>query len=221
MHNNFEFFSEISSREDLINRGCVKADLIIAGTIPVIFAAGFSPIPFIDIPIFLFLTALMLISIFKAFGFTIDLIIFRNFFNDLYNIPNGENNNNNQQGLIARVFTWLNRNFDIVNDDNTRFIITQLIRVFSIRIGISAFLGLLDFIPGGFVIGGIINGIIFSPFIYKIGDEAKTFLSNKINKSGGKQNILNLIEGYRDSISLIENLRNKNEWTRKIQILNN
>ena len=57
--------------------------------------------------------------------------------------------------------------------------------------------------------------------IYKIGDEAKKFLSDKINKSGGRQNILNLIEGYRDSISLIESLRDKNDWARKIQILNN
>ena len=221
LHNNFELFSEISSREDFIYRGRVKADLIIAGTIPVIIAAGFSPIPFIDIPIFLLLTALMLISIFKAFGFTIDIIIFRNFFNILHSAVNGENNNNNEQGLIARVFIFLNRNFDNINNDNTRFIIMQLIQVLKKRIGIAAFLRFLDLILGGFIIGGIVNAIINSPFIYKIGDEAKTFLSIKINESGGRQNILNLIEGYRDSISLIESLRDKNEWIRKIQILNN
>jgi len=90
-----------------------------------------------------------------------------------------------------------------------------------IRIGISALCGLLDLIPGGFIIKGIVNAVINSDFIYKIGDEAKKFLSDKINKSGGRQNILNLIEGYRDSISLIESLRDKNEWARKIQILNN
>ena len=163
----------------------------------------------------------MLISIFKAFGFTIDIIIFRNFFNILHSAVNGENNNNNEQGLIARVFIFLNRNFDNINNDNTRFIIMQLIQVLKKRIGIAAFLGFLDLIPGGFIIGGIVNAIINSPFIYKIGDEEKTFLSIKINESGGRQNILNLIEGYRDSISLIESLRDKNEWTRKIQILNN
>ena len=221
LHDNFEFFSEISSREDLINRGLVKADLIIAGTIPVIIAAGFSPIPFIDIPIFLFLTALMLISIFKAFGFTIDISIFRNFFDTLHSAANGENNNNNEQGFIARVFIWLNRNLGNINNDNTKFIIKKLIEVLKIRIGISALCGLLDLIPGGFIIAGIVNAIINSDFIYKIGDEAKKFLSDKINKSGGRQNILNLIEGYRDSISLIESLRGKNDWARKIQILNN
>ena len=221
LHDNFEFFSEISSREDLINRGLVKADLIIAGTIPVIIAAGFSPIPFIDIPIFLFLTALMLISIFKAFGFTIDISIFRNFFDTLHSAANGENNNNNEQGLIARVFIWLNRNLGNINNDNTKFIIKKLIEVLKIRIGISALCGLLDLIPGGFIIKGIVNAVINSDFIYKIGDEAKKFLSDKINKSGGRQNILNLIEGYRDSISLIKSLRDKNDWARKIQILNN
>ena len=166
LHDNFEFFSEISSREDLINRGLVKADLIIAGTIPVIIAAGFSPIPFIDIPIFLFLTALMLISIFKAFGFTIDISIFRNFFDTLHSAANGENNNNNEQGLIARVFIWLNRNLGNINNDNTKFIIEKLIEVLKIRIGISALCGLLDLIPGGFIIAGIVNAIINSDFIY-------------------------------------------------------
>ena len=163
----------------------------------------------------------MLISIFKAFGFTIDISIFRNFFDTLHSAANGENNNNNEQGLIARVFIWLNRNLGNINNDNTKFIIKKLIEVLKIRIGISALCGLLDLIPGGFIIKGIVNAIINSDFIHKIGDEAKTFLSNKINESGGRQNILNLIEGYRDSISLIESLRDKNDWARKIQILNN
>ena len=80
-------------------------------------------------------------------------------------------------------------------------------------------LGFFDFIPGGFVLSGVLNAIINSPFLYKIGNQSKIFLSKKIMISGGRQNILNIIEGYRDSISLIENLSNKNDWTRKIQII--
>ena len=83
LHHNYEFFSHISSTEDLIQRGKNRADLIIAGTIPAIIAAGFSPVPFIDLPIFLLLIALMLIGIFTAFGYHIEIQIFRNFFIDI------------------------------------------------------------------------------------------------------------------------------------------
>ena len=123
--------------------------------------------------------------------------------------------------LISRILNWLSRNFENGLNENTKFIIKQLIKVFKVRIGISALLGVLDLIPGGFVLAGIINAIINTPFLYKIGEESKIFLTKKIRDSGGRQNIMNIIEGYRDSISLINNLRNKNDWSRKIQILNN
>ena len=60
---NFELFSSISSIDDLIERGRRKSNLIISGTIPLMIAVGFSPLPFVDIPIFLFLIATMLINI--------------------------------------------------------------------------------------------------------------------------------------------------------------
>ena len=83
LHANFELFSRIFSIDDFIARGQRKADLIINGTIPLMIAVGFSPIPFVDVPIFLFLIATMLINIFKAYGFTIDIQILRNFFNNM------------------------------------------------------------------------------------------------------------------------------------------
>lgn len=69
----FDLFSRIHSIEDLIERGNRRADLIIAGTIPLMIAVGFSPLPFIDIPIYLFLMSLMLINIFKAFGVIVEI----------------------------------------------------------------------------------------------------------------------------------------------------
>ena len=81
-------------------------------------------------------------------------------------------------------------------------------------------MGILDFIPGGFIIAGVINSIINSPFIYGLGNKAKDFLANKIRAEGGKQILLSIVEGYRDSISLIRVLGNRKDWSRKIQILN-
>ena len=69
-----------------------------------------------------------------------------------------------------------------------------------------------------FIIGGIINGIINIPFIKSLGKDSKEFLIRQIKSSGGKQNILNIIEGYRESLSILEDLSNRNDWTRKIEI---
>ena len=223
LHHNYQFFSKISSTEDLIQRGKNRADLIIAGTIPMIIAAGFSPLPFMDLPIFLILIALMLVGIFKAFGCHIEIQIFRNFFNQfvMRNGMRNRNNDNNEEGLISRIINWLSRNFVNSYNENTKFIIKKIIEEFKLRISILTVSNALKCVPGGFAIAGIINAIINSPLLYKIGEEAKDFLSKKIRDSGGRQNIMNIIEGYRDSISLINNLRNKNDWSRKIQIFNN
>ena len=129
--------------------------------------------------------------------------------------------NNDENTIGTRILLWLNGNFENINDENTRFIMEELIRIFVKRIGISAILGLLDFVPPfGFIAAGIIKSIINSHFIYDIEKRAKTFLTKKIRDSGGRQNIINICEGYRDSISLFARLRDKNDWTRKIQILN-
>jgi uncharacterized protein (DUF697 family) len=224
LHNNLNFFSRISSVDDLIERGNRISNILTGSTIPLIIAAGFSPIPFIDIPIFIFLTALMLINIFKAYGFNINIQIFRNFFNNFIegnNVNHPILHNNDENTIRTRILGWLNRNFENINDENTRFIIEQLIRIYAIRIGISAIIGGLDFIPPfGFIAAGIINSIINPYFIYDIAKKAKTFLTKKIRDSGGRQNIINICEGYRDSFSLFARLRDKNDWTRKIQILN-
>ena len=225
LHNNFNLFSRISSMDDLIERGNRRANKIIGATIPLIIASGFSPIPFIDVPIFVLLLAFMLINIFKAYGFTINIQIFEMFFNNYFGENNNNNNNqnnNNDEGTIRRrIFNWLYINFENIIDDNTRFIIEQLITALTIRIGASTILGFLDFIPVvGFIVAGVINSIINGPFIYNIGKQAKDFLGNKIRVAGGRQNAINICKGYRDSISLFGNLRDKNVWTRKIQILN-
>ena len=219
LHNNFEIFSQISSVEDIIERGNRRANAIIASTIPLIIGAGFIPIPLVDIPIILFLIALMLIGIFKVYGFNISIEVFRNFFTH-YNEGRIIQDLASNQGAVSEILNWLSSNFDNANDENVKFIITQLIEILKIRIAMTAVTGVLDFIPViGFIIGGIFNGIVNSPFIYSIGKKAKKYLTDKIRNSGGRQNVLNIIEGYRDSISLLQSLSNRNNWTRKIHIL--
>ena len=167
---------------------------------------------------FVLLLAFMLISIFKAYDFAINIEIFDNFFNTF--VERNNNNNNEERTIRRKILNWFNENFENITDDNTRFTIEQLISTLVIKLGASVFLGILDFIPGGFVIAGIINSIINSSFINKIGNRAKDFLANKIRNSGRRENLINICKGYKDSISLFGSLRDKNDWTRKIRILN-
>ena len=225
LHNNFEIFSRINSTEDLIERGSRRADIIASVTIPLIIATGFSPIPFIDVPIFLILIAIMLIKIFKAYGFRIDNNIITNFFRN-YNRENQANNNNNNNNnnninnnvRMGNLMGRLSQIFGEIQDRYTRFIIEKLIIALSLRIGFSTALGILDFIPGGFIIAGVINLVINIPFIHSIKKSAKKFLGNEIRNNGARQNVLNIIESYKDSTSLLEDLNNRNDWTRKLQI---
>lgn len=224
LRQNFNLFQNITSPEDIIERGNRRANLIKAATIPLIIATGFSPIPFIDIPIFIFLTALMLIKIFKAYGFTVNNEIFTLFFNRYspQNIINNNQNINNEDGMRVegKIFNFLDQNFNHAIDENTRFVMRLLTKVIMLRIGITAILGALDFIPiVGFIAAGVINAAINTPFLNNIVNEAKKFLSDKIRRSGARENILNIVQGYRDCVSVLENLRDKNEWTRKIKIM--
>jgi uncharacterized protein (DUF697 family) len=214
LHNHFDLFSKISSMEDLIERGNNRANLRIAATIPLIIAVGFSPIPFIDIPIYLLLIALMLIGIFNDYGFYINKETFKTFF-DYYNGNNAVRNLNDATNIFGRI----NQIFGNITDENIKYIIKELIHALSIRLGIEAAIGVFDFMPGGFVVGGIINSVINASMIKSMGNKAKEFLAKKIRDSGGRENIMNIIEGYRDSFSILEDLRNRIDYTRKIQII--
>ena len=101
----------------------------------------------------------MLKKIFKAYGFTINNEIFRLFFNSYspQNIINNNQNYNNEDGIRieGRIFNFLDQYFNHAADENTRFVMRQLIRVIIHRIGITGFLGVLDFIPiVGFILAG-------------------------------------------------------------------
>ena len=106
----------------------------------------------------------MLVSIFSVFGFNIELQIFRNFFDIVRG--NADNHDNGIDGIMSRIYNWLTRHFNNTNNENIKFIVEQLIKVLKIRIGLSVLLGFFDFIPGGFVLSGVLNAIINSPFLF-------------------------------------------------------
>lgn len=127
LHNNYDLFSKISSENDLIERGRRKANFIIGGTIPLVIAAGFSPIPLVDIPIYLFLLAVMIINIFKAYGFQVNFENLENFFYIYFRQINNNDNDEIEQFEI-QVFENLNQLYRNANDENYRFIIKKKLK---------------------------------------------------------------------------------------------
>ena len=106
------------------------------------------------------------------------------------------------------------------NTDIIEFTVVQLIRAISMRLAASTILGGLDYILGGFIIGGIINFFINTQFLNRLARETKEIEANIIKNNGGRENTLNLIEGYRKSFRELKILRDRNDWSRKIEIIN-
>ena len=216
-------FSKITSIDDLIERGNRKANIILASSISLATAAGFSPIPFIDVPIFLMIYAGLIIGIFKCYGFKINTNFIQLFFTTYYR-ENAIRNRNGEhiryENYILRLYHNFNQILQNENTDINEFTVAQLIRAISMRLVASTFLGGLDFIPGGFIVGGILNFFINTKFLNRLARETKEFAANKIKNNGGRENALNLIEGYRKSFRELKILRDRNDWSRKIEIIN-
>ena len=221
LRNHSNLFSRISSVNDLIERGNRRANLILASSIALATAVGFSPIPLIDVPIFLMIYASLIINIFKAFGFTININFIKLFFTTYYSESAQRNEDNNRnETFLTRLYNNFNQIRQNENNEITQFTLSQLIKATAMRLSVSAVLGALDFIPLGFIAGGIINFFINTPFLNKLAKETKEFARTKILNNGGRENVLNLIDGYKKSFRELEKLSNRNDWSRKIEIIN-
>ena len=49
-----------------------------------------------------------------------------------------------------------------------------------------------------------------------MGEKAKKYCANNLRNQGAKINVLNMIEGYKDSFDILNRLGNRNDWSRKI-----
>ena len=231
LHQNSNLFSRILSTRDFINKAKKKSNFIANSSAVLISITGFNPIPFVDIPIYLFIFAMLLIKIFQIYGFTINMTNLRLFFNRYSNeraileiTQNDQNINEqgNENNENIQLVNNLNRMNNIANNGILNFINNQLIRALGFRMTINTTTGFLHFIPiFGTIISGVIDIFVNIPFLYKLVKEAQDFCENKINENGIKTNILNQINGYKSSFEEINILANKTNWSRKLNFQDN
>lgn len=230
---NTAFFSKINSRENYLKRAENKAKSLIFKTQGFASLASFSPIPFVDVPIILYFIAKMIMGIFIAYGFDANEPIIDDFFkteygkngeNALRQVREQENNNNlNAKNLTNYIISFYQKLSEIIKlqiNSRIRYIIAIIFRIFIILLGIDLAGGYLDFIPiVGTIIQGIIGSIINSFFIQKLSNKLCSYCRGKIMREGAKNNILNQVIGYRKSILLFQKLSQREDWSRKIQII--
>ena len=77
---------------------------------------------------------------------------------------------------------------------------------------------LLDFVPVvGWIIGGVVSAIINIPLVRKLSKNCKKFCKNLVEKRSGSI-LKNIIEGYKNTVDIIKQLSERNNWERKIHI---
>ena len=248
LRNNSSFYTRISNPNDIINRSKLKSETIINFYTGIIFGVGFSPIPLIDIPIFFFFLSLMMIRIIKKFGFSLTHFPFSRYFSEVFESQRAgeilEENRNSINGegqidriairrvndekywqklkiLLEKLLDYFSRGLDRITALIISIFTRSLMAICIFRIGILALNGAMDFIPAvGWAIGGVIAYFINIPFTKKIGNKTIQFCSNLIRQRGGREVIMNQIEGYRNAINFLNNLNLRERWERKVLKIN-
>jgi GTPase Era involved in 16S rRNA processing len=202
LHNNSSFYSQILTPNDIINRGDNRASKVIYSHLLLIFASGFSPIPLVDIPLFIFFLSTMIVSIIIGYGFSLRNFPYGEFFsyvlederarliieNNLEGIR-GENGIEqiNQRRVdvneeerersifIKRFLESLLRTLGKTQQHYVRIFAYSFLTLCVFRITTLGVLGVLD-VSGLFFVGGIVAAIINVPFSKKLETDQKNFV---------------------------------------------
>ena len=79
---------------------------------------------------------------------------------------------------------------------------------------------ILDFIPiFGFIVGGVIQAIVNIPIARKLGKNAKEYCEILVLERI-EHVVNNIIEGYKSSVEILNILSKKNDWERKVLVIN-
>jgi len=229
LNKNTTLYSNIGFKEDFIKRAVKKANIIRNSIISSVAIVGFSPVPFIDVPITLFLIAQMILMMFNSFGFSVNIEFINNFFIYSYGEnaqraigeirteeENNQHDNNNNYDIKNYILKVLKKIVKISRI--SKHVVYLLSTLFIVRMGIIVVTGVLHFIPIFGTIGqGFLNLAINTPMVNGIADSVIKYSEHLIKTNGLKNNVINQIKGYKKSFDIIKNLSERNDWQRKIQ----
>ena len=214
--------------EDIIIRGEKKADISIYSFTALITGTGFCPIPGADIPLYFVFLASMLTSIINSYGIKLNKTFpYKEFLNSIfdneevgkviedYSINNPENKLNNEEN--QRV-SKINKAILRLVGGGTSIIAISILKIVTFRLVVLGINELLDFVPVvGWIIGGVVSAIINIPLVRKLSKNCKKFCKNLVEKRSGSI-LKNIIEGYKNTVDIIKQLSERNNWERKIHI---
>ena len=169
----------------------------------------------------------MLISIINSYAIKITREEYPDFFNYIFKnkragelLSDSENeiqnlNREEQRKIlkIKRIILRLSRGLVAL------FAIT-IVKLVLIRLIIIGASEILDFIPiFGFIIGGVIQAIVNIPLARKLGKNAKEYCEILVRERI-EHVVNNIIEGYKSSVEILNILSKKNDWERKVLVIN-
>ena len=94
-----------------------------------------------------------------------------------------------------------------------------IVKIVLIRVIILGACEVLDFIPiFGFIVGGAISAVVNIPLANKLSRNAKKYCEKLVKERMGDV-VNNIIEGYKNSVDLIKTLSERNDWERKVLVL--
>ena len=226
LNNKSNLFNKIKGIDDIVLRGRKKANIAIVSFISGITASGFSPIPIVDIPLFFIFLATMLICIISSYQIKLKSVNYSDFFSfifenskagDLLSESNEDiqNLNTEERKRVSKI----NKMILHFSGGTVALFAITIVKIVLIRVIILGACEVLDFIPiFGFIVGGAISAVVNIPLANKLSRNAKKYCEKLVKERMGDV-VNNIIEGYKNSVDLIKTLSERNDWERKVLVL--
>lgn len=221
-----KLFNKIKGINDIVQRGRKKANFAIASFISTITATGFSPIPIVDIPLFFICLATMLICIISSYQIKLKSVNYSDFFSFIFEnnkagdlFSESHNDLKNLKTEERKKVSTINKMIFRLSGGTVALFAITIVKIVLIRLIILGATEVLDFIPVfGFIVGGVIAAVVNIPLAKKLSKNSKKYCEKLVKERIGDI-VNNIIEGYKNSVDIIKILSERNDWERKVLVI--
>lgn len=221
-----KLFNKIKGINDIVQRGRKKANVAIASFISSITATGFSPIPLVDIPLFFIFLATMLICIISSYQIKLKSVNYSDFFSFIFEnnkagdlLSESHNDLKNLKTEERKKVSTINKMILRFSGGTVALFAITIVKIVLIRLIILGASEVLDFIPVfGFIVGGVVAAVVNIPLAKKLSKNSKKYCEKLVKERIGDV-VNNIIEGYKNSVDIIKILSERNDWERKVLVM--